>query len=92
MFAIITKQEITFIPTITVLIIATILSLLVWLPIVGVIHYLFISFSIEIPIYGSLILLVMLGLGVMIPAAPGYIGTIQFVCVYGLAIFSVPPS
>lgn len=74
------------------IIIATILSLLVWLPIVVVIHYLFISFSMAIPIYGSLILLVMLGLGVMIPSAPGYIGTIQFVCVYGLAIFSIPKS
>lgn len=66
------------------------LSLLVWLPYVLLIHLLLGSFGITLPVHVSFLLLVAMGIGVMIPSAPGYIGTIQFVCVAVLAAFSVP--
>ena len=68
---------------------ASVLSLLVWLPYVLLIHLLLGSFGIALPVYVSFLLLVAMGIGVMIPSAPGFIGTIQFVCVAVLAAFSV---
>ncbi len=65
-------------------------SLLVWLPHVLIIHLLLLSFDVHLTILASFMLLVSLGIGVMIPSAPGFIGTIQYVCILGLALFSVP--
>jgi hypothetical protein len=39
-----------------------------------------------------MVFLVAVGLGAMIPAAPGSLGTYQFLAVASLAIFSVPNS
>ena len=36
------------------------------------------------------LLLVMVNLGIMIPSAPGYVGTFQFFAVSALAVFDVP--
>ncbi|UCF05086.1 MAG: flippase-like domain-containing protein [bacterium] len=69
--------------------ISAILSLLVWLPYAVTIHLLLGSFDIVLPVQISFLVLVAMGIGVMIPSAPGYIGTIQFVCVAVLSAFSV---
>jgi len=74
------------------IIMASILSLFVWLPIGFIIHLLLNSFGIHLPIYASFFLLVILCIGVMIPSAPGFVGTIQFVCVAVLAMFGVIKS
>jgi uncharacterized protein (TIRG00374 family) len=71
---------------------SSILSILVWLLQGTIIVLMLISFDIHLPVYVSFLLLVSLCIGVMIPSAPGYIGTIQFVCVTILALFSVPKS
>ncbi len=68
------------------------LTFVVWAPYVFLIHILLISFGIKLPLYASFLILVALGIGVMIPSAPGFIGTIQFVCVTVLALFSVTKS
>jgi uncharacterized protein (TIRG00374 family) len=47
------------------------------------------ALRIDVPWYGGLIMLVITAIGIMVPAAPGYIGTINFACVAGLALFSV---
>jgi uncharacterized protein (TIRG00374 family) len=47
------------------------------------------ALGIGVPWYGGLIMLVITAIGIMVPAAPGYIGTLQFACVAGLALFSV---
>jgi uncharacterized protein (TIRG00374 family) len=41
------------------------------------------------PWYGGLIMLVITAIGIMVPAAPGYIGTLNLACIAGLALFSV---
>lgn len=74
------------------IIIASILSLAIWTPIGFIIYVLMGSFGIHLPIQVSFLLLVMLCLAVMIPSAPGFVGTIQFVFVAGLAIFDIPKS
>ena len=65
------------------------LSVLVWLPHVLIIHLLLVSFDIHLPLFASLLLLVSLAIGVMVPSAPGFVGTIQYVCVLGLALFDI---
>jgi hypothetical protein len=44
---------------------------------------------ITVPWYGGLVMLVITAIGIMVPAAPGYIGTLNLACVAGLALFSV---
>jgi uncharacterized protein (TIRG00374 family) len=44
---------------------------------------------IDVPWYGGLIMLVITAIGIMVPAAPGYIGTMNLACVAGLALFGV---
>jgi hypothetical protein len=47
------------------------------------------SLGIDVPWYGGLIMLVITAIGIMIPAAPGYIGTLHVACQAGLALFQV---
>ena len=74
------------------ILVSSFLSIFVWLPIGFNIYILLYSFGIHIPMYGAFFLLVMLCIGVMIPAAPGFVGTIQLVFVAGLALFDVTRS
>ena len=50
------------------------------------------AMGIEVPWYGGLVMLVITAIGIMVPAAPGYIGTMNLACVAGLALFDVPKS
>ncbi|MFI5370938.1 MAG: lysylphosphatidylglycerol synthase transmembrane domain-containing protein [Candidatus Eisenbacteria bacterium] len=47
------------------------------------------SLRIAVPWYGGLVMLVIVSIGIMVPAAPGYIGTLNLACIAGLALFGV---
>jgi glycosyltransferase 2 family protein len=47
------------------------------------------ALGIQAPWYAGLTMLVITAIGIMVPAAPGYIGTLNLACVAGLALFSV---
>jgi uncharacterized protein (TIRG00374 family) len=47
------------------------------------------ALAIDVPWYGGLVMLVITAIGIMVPAAPGYIGTLNLACVAGLALFGV---
>ena len=47
------------------------------------------SLGIVLPWYAGLTMLVITAIGIMVPAAPGYIGTMNVACVAGLALFSI---
>lgn len=47
------------------------------------------SLSISVPWYAGLLMLVVTAIGIMVPAAPGYVGTLNIACVAGLALFDV---
>jgi len=47
------------------------------------------SFSINLPIYVYLFVVITVNLGIMIPSAPGYVGTFEFFCMSVLALFSI---
>lgn len=47
------------------------------------------AFNIASPWYAGLVMLVITAIGIMVPAAPGYIGTMNIACKVGLALFGV---
>ena len=47
------------------------------------------SMGVNLAWYGGLLMLVITAIGIMVPAAPGYIGTLNLACVAGLALFHV---
>ena len=50
------------------------------------------ALGIHVPWYAGLLMLVITAIGIMVPAAPGYIGTMNVACVAGLALFEVDKS
>ncbi len=68
------------------------LSLVNWL-LVGVSNYvLFYAFGMNLSIFNAFAILAIIALGVMIPAAPGFIGTYHYACVLGLTSFGIAKS
>jgi glycosyltransferase 2 family protein len=47
------------------------------------------SMGVHVAWYGGLLMLVITAIGIMVPAAPGYIGTLNLACVAGLALFHI---
>lgn len=47
------------------------------------------ALGIHLPWYAGLIMLVVTAIGIMVPAAPGYIGTMNVACIAGLALMRV---
>jgi hypothetical protein len=50
------------------------------------------AFQIPSAWYAGLVMLVITAIGIMVPAAPGYIGTLHVACKVGLALFHVGPE
>jgi len=69
---------------------AILISFAVWIPIIIIIHLSLLSVRIETSIMASIITFIILSFGLMIPSAPGFIGTIQYCFVLALAIFNFP--
>ena len=62
-------------------------SVLIW-TVTGISNYfIFLAFGLHPPIQASFILLVIICLGVTLPAAPGFVGTFQFFTIVALATF-----
>ena len=68
------------------------LSLALWILPALSIHYALLATDIHLPMLSSFFLLVVLCIGVAVPSAPGFVGTIQLVSVIGLGFFGVPAS
>jgi uncharacterized membrane protein YbhN (UPF0104 family) len=47
------------------------------------------ALRLDVPWYAGLLMLVITAIGIMVPAAPGYIGTLNIACDAGLALFGV---
>jgi len=65
------------------------LSVLVWLCEAGTLYLLLKGFAIQVPWTASLFVLSILNLGILIPAAPGYVGTFEFFGAASLALYGV---
>lgn len=71
-------------------------SVVMWLSYAGIVYVTLIAFRLntayDLPWVTSLVVLVMVGIGIMIPSSPGYVGTYHLLCIQAMAFFSVPTS
>ncbi|MDH3974098.1 MAG: flippase-like domain-containing protein [Deltaproteobacteria bacterium] len=65
-------------------------SAVIWLLSALPIYLLLLSFGYNLPFSISFFILVLIGIAVSIPSAPGFIGTFHFACAKGLELFNVP--
>jgi uncharacterized protein (TIRG00374 family) len=56
------------------------------------VYYCFLAIDMQLPFLASVVLIVLISLGSMIPSAPAYVGTMQYACILGLAIYSIDKS
>ena len=71
------------------LIVVIIYSLLVWV-LEGLMYYYVIrSFNLNLLTYASFFLLTVTNLGLIVPSAPGYVGTFQFFSILSLKVFGI---
>jgi uncharacterized protein (TIRG00374 family) len=74
------------------LIIAIVLSIVIW-SISGLFFFvLFYSLPIRLPLYAAFLDMIILNFGIMIPSTTGFIGTFQFFVKEGLTIFQINPN
>ena len=67
-------------------------SLLIWISATLPIYLVLLGFGIHLPLTASFFIMVLLVFAVMVPAAPGYIGTYHLACYTGLAAFGLPDT
>jgi uncharacterized protein (TIRG00374 family) len=68
----------------------SILSLSHWLLIGGYYYLLFQACDLQLSFSAALVVLVVITLGIMLPTAPGFVGTFQYFTVFALSLFSIP--
>ena len=66
------------------------LSMLIWLIDVVAIYLLFLAFGFQLPPVAAFVLMIVLIVGIAIPAAPGFIGNWHYACVVALGLFGLP--
>ncbi len=71
---------------------AGLLSFLVWLPNILVMHLVIRSFGLGTSFLATLTVFIIVTFGIMIPSAPGFVGTVQYCFVIGLSLFGVKES
>jgi len=68
---------------------AFLLSLALWGGVALLNYIMFFAFAFPLSLTAAFVLVIIVDLGLMIPAAPGFVGSFQFLCVVGLAIFGI---
>ena len=69
-----------------------VLTLAIWLLEFSIMFVVFLMFGLNLPFVAAIVTGVILSVGMMLPAAPGAIGTYQFFTVAGLQLYQVPES
>ncbi|MGD0170039.1 MAG: lysylphosphatidylglycerol synthase transmembrane domain-containing protein [Smithella sp.] len=65
------------------------LSVVIWLVDVLAIYVLLLAFGFTLPVMASFVLMVILIVGIAIPAAPGFVGNWHYACVFALSLFGL---
>lgn len=69
-------------------------SIVMWLFYAAIVYVTLVAFRLdstyELPWITSLVVLVMVSIGIMIPSSPGYVGTYHLLCIQALSFFGVP--
>jgi glycosyltransferase 2 family protein len=56
------------------------------------IYLMFLSFHLTLPFIAAFVLMVILMIGIAIPAGPGFVGNWHFFCILGLTIYGIPKT
>ena len=72
------------------LVVTALLSLLIWIVNALGVQAMFAAFSLDLPPHAAFLLLATIAVALVVPSAPGYVGTFQAGTVAGLALFDVP--
>jgi uncharacterized protein (TIRG00374 family) len=71
-------------------------SVVIWLFYAATIYFTLEAFNLNdkflLPLGACFIILVMISIGIMVPAAPGYVGTFHWICQQALVLFNVSES
>ena len=65
------------------------LSVVIWVTDAAAMYILFFAFGFDLPLSAAFVLMVIIILGIAIPAAPGFVGNWHFFCVLGLGLFGI---
>jgi len=65
------------------------LSALIWLVDVAAIHMLILAFGFPLQLIASFVVMIILIVGIALPAGPGYIGNWHYACILALGIFGL---
>ena len=68
---------------------AVTLSIGLWSAVALAIWFACLAFSFDLPFYAPLVVLILISIGIMIPSAPGFVGTFQFFSVTVLSLFDI---
>ena len=71
---------------------ALVFSLLGWIVEAGTYYVVGLSFDFHLPIYGAMLAVAIVNFGILLPAAPGYIGTFEFFSVAALGLVAIEKS
>ena len=74
------------------LVAVALLSALFWFCDILSIYLMFGAFHLQLPPLAACVLLVILMIGIAIPAGPGFVGNWHFFCILGLALFGIPKA
>jgi uncharacterized protein (TIRG00374 family) len=69
-----------------------VLSIAVWGCAIAGVWFCLLAFDLQLPPLTSVLLIVLISLGSMIPSAPAFLGTLQYACVIGLGLYGVDRS
>jgi len=68
------------------------MSALFWFCDILSIYYMFLSFGFSLPPIAACVILIILMIGIAIPAGPGFVGNWHFFCILGLALYGIPKA
>jgi glycosyltransferase 2 family protein len=66
------------------------LSILFWFCDLLTIYCMFLSFGFHLPAIAACVLLIILMIGIAIPAGPGFVGNWHYFCIIGLSFYGIP--
>ena len=68
------------------------LSIGTWLMDVAAIYFMFLAFGLTVPLAAPFVVMIILMIGISIPAAPGFVGNWHYSCILGLSLFGIPKA
>jgi uncharacterized protein (TIRG00374 family) len=71
---------------------ALVFSILAWVVEAGTYYVVSLSFDLHLPLYVAVVTVAIVNFGILLPAAPGYLGTFEFFCISALSLISIEKS